>query len=80
MQIINEVQETVLKNFSEIQDSQQFYLTGGTALSYFYLRHRQSNDLDFFTTGEEIILPFSHQLIDELQKFLTNGVRILPRD
>lgn len=62
MAIINKVQEAVLKNFSKIQDSQQFYLTGGTALSYFYLKHRQSNDLDFFTSDEEIILPFSQQL------------------
>lgn len=26
-----------------------FYLTGGTALSRFYLDHRYSDDLDFFT-------------------------------
>lgn len=26
-----------------------FYLTGGTALSIFYLNHRQSEDLDFFS-------------------------------
>lgn len=26
-----------------------FYLTGGTALSLFYFHHRQSEDLDFFT-------------------------------
>jgi hypothetical protein len=26
-----------------------FYLTGGTALSRFYLNHRYSDDLDFFT-------------------------------
>ncbi len=29
-----------------------FFLTGGTALSVFYLHHRQSNDLDFFTTAD----------------------------
>lgn len=28
---------------------QQFYFTGGTALSAFYLKHRESEDLDFFT-------------------------------
>ena len=28
---------------------EQFFLTGGTALSVFYLHHRRSNDLDFFT-------------------------------
>lgn len=27
-----------------------FYFTGGTALSAFYLKHRYSEDLDFFTT------------------------------
>lgn len=27
----------------------KFYLTGGTALSEFYLKHRYSVDLDFFT-------------------------------
>lgn len=29
-----------------------FYLTGGTALSEFYLKHRLSDDLDFFTERE----------------------------
>ncbi len=29
-----------------------FYLTGGTALAAFYLRHRYSEDLDFFTEQE----------------------------
>ena len=28
-----------------------FFLTGGTALAVFYLRHRLSDDLDFFSTG-----------------------------
>lgn len=30
----------------------QFYFTGGTALSAFYLRHRYSEDLDFFSEKE----------------------------
>lgn len=30
----------------------QFYLTGGTALSYFYFKHRFSEDLDFFSVSE----------------------------
>lgn len=29
-----------------------FYFTGGTALSYLYLQHRHSEDLDFFTEKE----------------------------
>jgi len=30
-----------------------YYLTGGTALSEFYLQHRYSDDLDFFTRKQE---------------------------
>ena len=62
MKVINSVQEKILSHFGEVKDSGQLYLTGGTALAYFYLKHRQSNDLDFFTSVEEIIDPFSHQL------------------
>ena len=62
MQIITPVQEAVLKQFPQIPDSEQFYLTGGTALAYFYLKHRQSNDLDFFTSVPELVSPFSFQL------------------
>lgn len=62
MKVINSVQEKILQSFGEVKDSEQFYLTGGTALAYFYLKHRQSNDLDFFTSTEEIMAPFSHQL------------------
>lgn len=32
--------------------NQLFYLTGGTALSEFYLKHRYSEDLDFFSEKE----------------------------
>ena len=32
--------------------SQAFFLTGGSALGVFYLQHRLSYDLDFFTTDE----------------------------
>lgn len=37
-----------------------FYFTGGTALSEFYLKHRESLDLDFFTQNE-----FDSQIILE---------------
>jgi hypothetical protein len=32
------------------EKTQQFYLTGGSALGIFYLQHRYSYDLDFFST------------------------------
>lgn len=34
--------------------TERFYLTGGTALAEFYLRHRISEDLDFFSEKEEV--------------------------
>lgn len=36
----------------------QFYFTGGTALSTFYLQHRESEDLDFFSRNK-----FNNQVI-----------------
>lgn len=48
-------------------DSEHFYLTGGTALAHFYLRHRQSNDLDLFTSLEALVDPFSRRLEAELK-------------
>jgi len=35
----------------------KFYLTGGTALAEFYLKHRYSEDLDFFCEEEFALLP-----------------------
>lgn len=34
--------------------TKQFYLTGGTALSEFYLQHRLSYDIDLFTEKQEV--------------------------
>ena len=48
--------------FSKLPDQNQFYLTGGAALSEFYLGHRLSFDLDFFTNQAGLVLPFSHQV------------------
>lgn len=39
---------------NEPQITKRFYLTGGTALSEFYLRHRVSEDIDLFTEKEEV--------------------------
>lgn len=43
----------------EDQITDWFYFTGGTALAEFYLRHRVSEDLDFFSEDE-----IHHQVID----------------
>ena len=68
MQIISPIQDTVLKTFAQAVDSEHFYLTGGTALAYFYMKHRQSNDLDFFTAIEQLVDPFSRHLTAVLEK------------
>jgi predicted nucleotidyltransferase component of viral defense system len=47
----SEQQRQVLGLLSRIDDlSREFFLTGGTALSVFYLHHRSSEDVDFFST------------------------------
>jgi predicted nucleotidyltransferase component of viral defense system len=45
-----------------------FYLTGGTALGRFYLNHRFSEDLDFFTNANPQYL----QYISEIKKEITS--------
>ena len=65
--VLNHIQQIVLNNFASVTDSTIFYLTGGTALSAFYLGHRQSHDLDFFTSENEIIIPFSFNLEAKLK-------------
>jgi predicted nucleotidyltransferase component of viral defense system len=52
-EILSPLQEKVLqKLFAGDWFKRNFYLTGGTALSAFYLYHRFSDDLDFFTHVE----------------------------
>lgn len=66
--IITNLQKEVLSGFSQFPDSEKFYFTGGTALSEFYLGHRLSYDLDFFTSESGLLLPFSDTMQEELEK------------
>ncbi|MDD5738486.1 MAG: nucleotidyl transferase AbiEii/AbiGii toxin family protein [Candidatus Pacebacteria bacterium] len=51
--ILSENQAKVLEVISQSKDvCSNFYLTGGTALAEFYLQHRFSEDLDFFSENE----------------------------
>lgn len=44
------LQRSIVNEFSKVPSlTKQFYFTGGTALSSVYLRHRDSEDLDFFS-------------------------------
>ncbi len=53
--ILTEYQKLFLKKFSRSDLKDTFRLTGGTALSAFYLEHRFSEDLDFFSSEK---IPF----------------------
>jgi len=51
--ILSENQENILEIISKDKSiCDNFYLTGGTALAEFYLQHRFSEDLDFFSENE----------------------------
>jgi len=54
--------------------SKQFYFTGGTALSAFYLHHRESEDLDFFSETD-----FEDERIEQLMKNLAISFKTLYR-
>lgn len=45
-------QRDLLKTIAGTPLFKDFFLTGGTCLSVFYLHHRVSHDLDFFTTRD----------------------------
>ena len=50
LNLLTQLQRQVLDTmFAEEAFARAFYLTGGTALSAFYLQHRYSDDLDLFT-------------------------------
>ncbi|MEW6556831.1 MAG: nucleotidyl transferase AbiEii/AbiGii toxin family protein [Elusimicrobiota bacterium] len=53
--ILTSAQKRFLEFFNDEKElTKEFYLTGGTALAEFYLKHRYSEDLDFFNETEEI--------------------------
>jgi predicted nucleotidyltransferase component of viral defense system len=60
--LLSPIQRSFLSLFSQVPDNPQFYLTGGTALSEFYLGHRLSYDLDLFTGIDGLVLPVSYQI------------------
>jgi len=70
--LLTPLQETTLAMFAELPDQEQFYLTGGTALTEYYLGHRLSFDLDFFTGIDSLVLPVSYQIE---QKAMTRRLR-----
>ena len=56
------LQKEFMGLLAKLPNKEQFYLVGGTALSEYYLGHRLSFDLDYFTGMENLILPLSYQI------------------
>jgi hypothetical protein len=55
--VLTKHQKILLTHFAEFPGASEFYVTGGTALSAFYLEHRLSEDLHLFTGDEVEIEP-----------------------
>lgn len=71
------IQKNLLVEFEKIREASFFYLTGGTALAEFYLGHRRSYDLDFFTRERDLIIPFARVIEEKLVQvqYLFNVIR-----
>lgn len=52
VKILTPRQELALSLISKTNLAKNFYFSGGTALSHYYLQHRFSEDLDFFSEQE----------------------------
>lgn len=70
--ILSSFQKKALFYFLKTPLSKNFYLAGGTALAEYYLKHRKSEDLDFFTQ-EELNL-------DDIKKFAATLEKTVPLD
>lgn len=68
--IFTPIQKSVFDAFAKNEGlRRQFYFTGGTALSVFYLQHRYSEDMDFFSLkpfNDEEVLAFINHLSQQL--------------
>jgi len=62
------LQKEFMGILARLPDQDQFYLAGDTALAEYYLGHRLSFDLDYFTGIENLVLPMSHQIENACRK------------
>jgi predicted nucleotidyltransferase component of viral defense system len=72
------LQDTVLEKVFSVED--EFYLTGGTALSRFYQEKRYSDDLDFFTNSSTRFNFAIKNILTELSKEFTIENELDSRD
>lgn len=64
------LQDQFLERFFSESFANDFYLTGGTALSRFYLNHRESEDVDLFTQNQKVDLSEVNFLVLKILNFL----------
>lgn len=67
--VLSDFQVQALSLFKTTSLAKTFYLAGGTALAEFYLKHRKSEDLDFFTQ-EELNLTELKRFSQKIQKMV----------
>lgn len=59
-------QKTIIQEIAKEPKLANFYLTDGTALAAYYLHHRVSDDLDFFSFNEPDTF-FIHEFVNKLK-------------
>lgn len=64
--ILTDIQEKAISLVANEPNLSGFYLTGGTALAAYYLKHRLSNDLDFFSF-EDPEMTFLHAFAEKIK-------------
>jgi Nucleotidyl transferase AbiEii toxin, Type IV TA system len=72
------LQDDVLRRITELNTP--LYLTGGTAASRGYLRHRFSDDLDLFTNDDPQFQLWAEQVVDTLAKVSGWNVQVTQRE
>ncbi|OGF74140.1 hypothetical protein A2Z63_00215 [Candidatus Giovannonibacteria bacterium RIFCSPLOWO2_02_44_8] len=68
-EVLTQKQKDAITHISSTPELASFYLSGGTALAAYYLRHRLSDDLDFFSP-EKPDLVFLHAFSEKLKNIL----------
>lgn len=59
------LQDNVMEIIGSLNNA--FYLTGGTALGRYYLKHRFSDDLDFFVNRDDNFKKYCNEFIEKLK-------------
>jgi len=68
-EILKDWQKRVIQFLGSSENWGNFYLTGGTALAAYYLHHRISDDLDFFSFND-IDSIFVHKIAEDLKNII----------